>query len=153
MSDEPIFNRMEKVLTEWVCLHDENIHFAGHDPGIPAIKLCGRTFRVRANDAWSKLPIHLKEATVAHEIGHREMGHASIPQDNPFYRMGFVVLHGTADPKELEADRFACKLIGINKYIVAMRGMLSLSRKIDAPSATVREYEYRIKAIEERSLA
>lgn len=153
MSEETIYNRMEKVLTEWVCLHDEDKHFEGWEPGRPAIKLCHRTFRVRANDAWSKLPLHLKEATVAHEIGHREMGHASIPQDNPFYRMGFVLIHQTVDPKELEADRFACKLIGTDKYLIALRGMLSLNRRTNAPAVAVREYEYRIKAIEERNLA
>lgn len=151
MDEKIIYNRMERVLTEWVCLHDEEIHFAGMDPGRPAIKLCGQTLRVRANDAWSKLPLHLKEATVAHEIGHREMGHASIPQDNPFYRMGFVALHKTVDPKELEADRFACKLIGTDKYLIALRGMLSLSKRMDAPMLTVKEYEYRIQAIESKT--
>lgn len=147
MEQEVIYNRMEQVLKEWVCLHDEHIYFKGYNPNIPAIFLCGRSLRVRANDAWSKLPRHLKEATVAHEIGHREMGHASIPQDNPFYRTGFI-LRGEVNPRELEADRYACKLVGRDKLIKALIELRELLAEEPTTAATtLRELQLRAEAL------
>jgi hypothetical protein len=140
--EDVIVNRFDSVLGEWVALHDEDKHFKGFDPTFPHIKLCGLTLRVRANDAWSKLPKHLKEAMVAHELGHREMNHAANPQDNPFFRMGFV-LRAAVDPRELEADRYACKL-------VTRLGMLKALKELslNATGLTLTEYKLRIKALE-----
>jgi hypothetical protein len=147
--EEIIFNRFVQVFNEWICIHDEDIHFPECDPSKPRIKLCGQTLRIRANDAWTKLPDHLREAMVAHELGHREMGHASIPQDNPFYRMGFVILHNTVDPRELEADRYACKLVSKNKYIAALKELILLEKQYHNPNNTaIKEFEYRIKELE-----
>jgi hypothetical protein len=141
-NEEVIVNRFEQVLTEWVALHDEELHFRGHDPEVPIIKLCGASLRVRANDAWSKLPKHLKEAMVAHELGHREMGHAAVSQNNPFYRLGFV-MRGAVDPRELEADRYAVKLIGREKYIKA----LEECQKSTTNHSAATEYRLRIKEL------
>jgi hypothetical protein len=147
MEQEIIFNRFERVFDEWVCLHDEDVYFRGYNPSLPAIFLCGRSLRVRANDAWSKLPKHLKNATVAHEIGHREMGHASVPQDNPFYRTGFI-LRGTVNPRELEADRFACKLVGRDNFIKALRELREMMAiNPSTPNSTLRELKLRAEAL------
>ena len=143
MNDEVICNRFEQILGEWVCIHWEDQFFPNHDPSKPIIKLCGQTLRIRANDSWTKLPHHLKEAMTAHEIGHRELNHASIPQDNPFYRLGFIH-RGTVDPKETQADHFACKLIGRSKYVQVLR---ELSAMTDNRCAVL-EFQYRIKALE-----
>lgn len=150
MEEETIYNRFVQVLGEWVCIHDEHIHFHGKDSSKPLIKLCGSTLRVRANDAWTKLPKHLQEAMVAHEIGHREMNHASIPQDNPFFRCG-CVLHGTVDTREVEADRYACKLITKDAYISALKEIAELAKDISSAGnwIVIREYEYRIKALQD----
>lgn len=146
-TEETIYNRFELVLNEWVCLHDEHIYFKGYSSNTPAIFLCGRSLRVRANDAWSKLPRHLKEATVAHEIGHREMGHASVPQDNPFYRTGFI-LRGEVNPRELEADRYAIKLLGRDRYIKALLELReSLAIYPNTADTTLRELDIRAKAL------
>ena len=137
----------EKVLNEYIYLGDDHIHFAGREPSIPLVRLCYKNLILRANSSWSELPLHLKETTVAHELGHREMGHASIPQHNLFFG-AWVHMYGTANPKELEADRYACKLVGINKYIIGLRGMVSINRKLQAHSSVISEYEYRIRALE-----
>jgi hypothetical protein len=147
MEQEVIYNRFERVFDEWVCLHDEHIYFKGYNSNIPAIFLCGRSLRVRANDAWSKLPKHLKEATVAHEIGHREMGHASVPQDNPFYRTGFI-LRGEVNPRELEADRYACKLVGRENLVRALKELRErLAEEPATAQTTLRELHLRAEAL------
>ena len=146
MEEEVIYNRFEQVLNEWICLHYEEVYFKGRDNTRPQIKLCGQTLRIRANDAWSKMPVELKEATVAHEQGHREYNHASILQDNPFYRLG-CVLNGGVDKKELEADRYAAKLIGAAEYIRRLEQYIALY----PPESTTQalEFRYRIKALRE----
>jgi len=150
MEEEIIYNRFERVFDEWVCLHDEHIYFKGYNLNVPAIFLCGRTLRVRANDAWSKLPKHLKEATVAHEIGHREMGHASVPQDNPFYRTGFI-LQGKVNPRELEADRYACKLVGTENYVKSLRELReTMAMNPSTPATALRELELRACILEDK---
>lgn len=147
MDEEVIYNRFVQVLGEWVCIHDEEIHFKGRDLTQPQIKLCGSTLRVRANDAWTKLPDHLREAMVAHELGHREMGHASVPQDNPFYRLGFV-FRGSVDPRETEADRYACKLVDREKYIAALEELAKMAANKPEPHPMeIRELEYRIREL------
>jgi len=149
--EEVVYNRFVRVLGEWICIHDEELHFSPvlYPPHRPAIKLCGSTLRVRANDAFTKLPNHLREAMVAHELGHREMNHASIPQDNPFYRLGFILHKDTVDPKELEADRYACKLLTREKYIAALKEIRQLYKSdYDVNWATVKEYDRRIKELE-----
>ena len=147
--EEIIYNRFVRVLNEYVAIHDELIHFPNHDLNIPIIKLCGRTLKIRANNAWTKLPEHLRDAMVAHELGHRELGHANVSQDNPFYRMGFVVMHNTADPRELEADKYACKLITKEKYIVALKELVRMKKyHLDINVLAIKELEYRIKELE-----
>jgi len=129
MDADIVVNRFESYefqgIREWVAIHDEELNFS--DNSKPQIKLCGITLRIRANNEWTKLPKNLKAAMVAHEIGHREMGHASIPQDNPFYRMGFVLLQNGADPRELEADRYAAKIIGRTEFRDALNTIAKLS--------------------------
>ena len=144
MEEEIICNRFEQVLGEWIALHDEELNFK--DNTRPQIKLCGLTLRIRANDAWSKLPLDLKECLVAHEIGHREMNHVSVVQDNPFYRLGFV-LCGTVDPRELEADRYAIKLIGRSEYVRRLLKYVDTQIQHLSDSG-LREIQYRIKALE-----
>jgi hypothetical protein len=151
--EDIICNRFVQVLGEWVAIHDEEIHFQGRDLTKPQIKLCGSSLRVRANDAWTKLPEHLREATVAHEIGHRAMDHASVPQNNPFYRMGFVIMHNTVDPRELEADRYACKIISKKKYIAALKELMIMEKQNKDPNVlTIREFGYRIEELERNSM-
>jgi hypothetical protein len=118
MEEELIVNRFEQVLGHWICLHDEDLHFNPKDNHLPQIKLCGQTLRIRANDAWSRLPQHQKEAQTAHELGHLELGHASVPM-NPLFRLG-CVMNGTVSARELEADRYACKLVGRASYLRAL---------------------------------
>ena len=142
MDSKIIVNRFEQVLGEWIALHDEDKHFKGLDNTSPHIKLCGVTLRVRANDAWSKLPKHLKEAMVAHELGHREMNHAANLQDNPFFRMGFV-LRDAVDPRELDADCYACKLVTRLGMLKALKEL-----RLNATGLTLAEYNLRIKALE-----
>jgi len=147
MEEEIIFNRFENVLGEYICLHYEEIYFKGMDATKPLIKLCGQTLRIRANDAWSKLPVELKQMTVAHEQSHRELNHYLIVQNNPFYRMGFA-MRGTVDPKELEADRLASKTIGRKEYI--RRLTKYMEEYAEGMSKT--ELRYRIKALEDTCL-
>ena len=148
--EEVIYNRFEQVLGEYIALHDEELHFKMHDnPNYHCIKLCGTTLRIRANDSWSKLPKHLKEASVAHEIAHRELGHASLPMTNPFYRLG-CVMNGTVDPKELDADRFACKLIPANKYADALKELSQLAIDAGRSQSSILELQYREKIVRER---
>ena len=139
----------EKVFNEIVLINNQHTNFAGRNLTIPLARLCFYTFRVIANEAWLELPNHLKETTVAHEIGHREMGHASIPHNNLFSNVN-IVIYGASNPKELEADRYACKMVGTEKYLIGLRGMLSLNRRLEASQSTLAEYEYRIKAIEDK---
>ena len=135
----------EKVLNEVVIIKED--YFITKNSPLPVAKLDFKTLRIVANNSWSELPLHLKETTVAHELGHREMGHASIPQHNLFFG-AWVHMYGTANPKELEADRYACKMVGINKYVIGLRGMVSINRKLQAHSSVISEYEYRIRTLE-----
>jgi hypothetical protein len=143
MEEELIYNRFEQVLGEWVALHDEDLHFGPNEANLPLIKLCGATLRVRANDAWSRLPQHQKEAQVAHELGHRELNHAANPA-NPFHRLS-CVLQGTVSARELEADRYACKLVGREAYL---RALTECAEQTFAPTARA-ELLGRIRALKD----
>lgn len=138
----------EKVFNEVVIVKDD--YFRAVNSPVPVVKLDYRTLRVVANNAWTNLPQHLKETTVAHEIGHREMGHFSIPENNLFFGFGLVAMYGSTNPKEIEADRYAVKLLGIDNYLMGLRGMLSINRKVGASDLVIREYEYRIKSLENK---
>jgi hypothetical protein len=144
--EELIVNRFEQVLNHWICIHDENIHFAGQDPNYHCIKLCTETLRIRANDAWTKLPKNLKEATVAHELGHLEMNHVAQPSKMVFGRLSYV-MRGSVDPKELEADHYACKLIGREKYSKALKEMISLAQNAHRHELSIYELMLREKEI------
>jgi len=141
-----VFNEFISRLGEWVCVHDEELHFS--DNTTPQIKLCGSTLRIRVNQKFKELPLNIQESLVAHEIGHRVMEHYAIPQDNPFYRMGFV-LQGTVQKKELEADKYAAKLIGIDKYINNLSKLKEIWIKESYPYLTIKELELRLKKLEE----
>jgi hypothetical protein len=138
----------EKVLNEVVIIKEN--YFITQNSPLPMAKLDFKTLRIVANTAWSDLPLHLKEATVAHEIGHREMGHASIPNNNLFFGFGLVAMYGSTNPKELEADRYACKVLGIENYLMGLRGMLNIFRRVGASNLTISEHEYRIKSLESK---
>ena len=144
MEEEVISNRFEGYefnnKYEWVCIHDEEKHFPKWDPNKPAIKLCGSTLRVRANDAWTKLPRHVKEAMVAHEIAHRELEHHLKPA--LLFRLVTLAL-GEEPADEIAADRYACKLVPKDQMLRCLHYLKN--RTYDA--FTKAEYVHRLKAL------
>jgi hypothetical protein len=147
-NNDLICNRFENILGEYVCFHYESDYFP-NDPEKPQIKLCGQSLRVRANDAFSKLPQHVKEACVAHELGHREYQHYLVPMDNPFYRMGFV-MDGLVLPRELEADRYACSIVGKSKYLKALKDIRTywVANPLWYSDLAIKELDLRVKELE-----
>ena len=100
----------------WIAIHEEEKHF--NDNSRPQIKVCGRTLRIRANHMFTCLPKCIKSAMVAHELGHLEYQH-HLELANPFYRYGMTV-QGKVSEREYQADRYAVKLIGKEKYVKAL---------------------------------
>lgn len=141
------YNRFERYFFNnkniWVCLHDEDLHFT--DNNKPQIKLCSKTLRIRANDLWSKLPRFDKECMVAHELGHLEYQHYL--KEGLFGRI-LDLLKNQPPTDEIEADRYACKIIGYKKYLdfLTERG-----NKVSIKENYLQfmDYNYRIKALKE----
>ena len=142
-TEELIVNRFESILNNWICLHDEHLHFS--DNARPQIKLCSKTLRIRANDQWSKLPKHIKEAMVAHELGHLEYQHYLDFDSNMFTRI-LSMAKGKITDKELQADRYACRLVGKEKYKQALEDYVRIYHGNTYSLGKV-ELELRIKQI------
>jgi len=142
--EEIICNRFEGYQfgdrTEWVSIHDELIHFPGWNPILPTIKLCGRTIRIRANDAWTRLPRDIKDSMCAHEVGHRELEHYL--KANLLFRVQSLI-NQTPPLDEIAADRYACKLIPKKKMYRCLNFLMDRSESINIKM----EYTYRIRAL------
>ena len=144
MEEEIISNRFEGYLFnnvyEWVCIHDEDIHFPHWNPLVPGIKLCSSSLRVRANDAWTKLPRWIKEVMVAHEIGHRELQHYL--QAGMLYRL-LAMATNQPPVNEIAADKFACKLVPKETVPRCLSYLMDRAEDIAVKS----EYIHRIQAL------
>lgn len=145
MSEEITYNEFVQRLGEWVCLHDEHIHFEGWPADTPLIKLCSQSLRVRANQAWKKLPIDEQECMVAHELGHREYQH--------YLGDGLLgrtrqLLQGLPPSDEIQADRYAAKLVGHDRYLTFLKKRRDATPRTMNYALQLADYNHRIKALE-----
>jgi len=147
MSEEVIYNEMWERLGEWVCLHDEHIHFKGWPTDKPLIKLCNQSLRVRANQAWKKLPKEDQECMVAHELGHREYQHYL--ERYSYINRVLTTFAGQAYKNEIEADRYAAKLVGHERYCKFLRKSRDNVPKDANYALQLADYNHRISALEE----
>jgi len=143
--DETIYNEFVQRLGEWVCLHDEHIHFKGWPADKPLIKLCSQTLRVRANQAWKKLPLDEQECMVAHELGHREYQH---------YLSGGLatrtvqLLSGLPPADEIQADQYAARVVGKTRYLSFLKKKRDATPRDMNYALQLADYNHRIKALE-----
>lgn len=143
--DEVTCNEFVQRLGEWVCLHDEHIHFKGWPSDTPLIKLCSQTLRVRANQAWKKLPREDQECMVAHEIGHREYQHYL---GGGLATRTLQLLSGLPPEDEIQADRYAVSIVGKERYLDFLKKRRDATPRNTNYALQLADYNHRIKALE-----
>ena len=144
-AEEPVYNEMCQRLGEWVCLHDEHIHFKGWPAHTPLIKLCTQSLRVRANQAWKKLPKEDQECMVAHEIGHREYQHYL---GGGLMTRTVQLLSGLPPSDEIQADKYAVTIIGKERYLAFLKKKRNATPRNRNYALQLADYNHRIKALE-----
>lgn len=148
--EEITCNQFENVLGEYICIHNSNTterpedHFPDGNK-YPSIKLCSKTLRIRANESWTHLSQEDKECMVAHEMGHREYQH--------YLEGSFVTLQRylsaaaeVAPEKEVQADRYACRLLGTERYLKTLFSQRERC-KADGKAMAVKEFDLRISEL------
>lgn len=92
-----------------------------------------------------KLPLEIKEAIVAHEIGHIKHGHTDMSVAEQVMHERIQCLHnGTVHQSELDADAYAASVVGTTTFIDALNYMSTLPCVTDEDKV---EIQNRIKAL------
>ena len=145
MKEQVIYNEFIYRLGEWVCIHDEDIHFAGRDASSPQIKLDSQFLRIRANKAFKGLSLDEQECMIAHELGHREYQHYL--KDKYLKRM-LSAMANVPSKEEIEADSYAAKLVGKNRYLSFLRKHVNKIKNLQGYTFDLNEFRLRIQALE-----
>lgn len=70
---------------------------------------------IGANVEFLDLPMDIQEVSIAHELGHLNLGH--LETDGWLERGKYIEIFGTADPREVDADLFASDIVGRGRML------------------------------------
>lgn len=103
--------------------------------------------RIGANIEFLDLPMDIQEVSIAHELGHIEYNH--INTYGWIERDAYLYIFKTADPREVDADLFAARLMGRARVIDFLTYYINICRNMKRDRC-LEEANYRRYMIESR---